>query len=581
MHFDALTLACLTAELRTALPDGRVQQVIMTDAQRVGLEIYARQTRRYLLLSADRQASYACLVPEKLRRGLDAQPPLLLLLRKYVRGARLTAIDQPDPTERVLALRFDHPQAGSTTLIFEPMGRMANLLLTDATGRILDALHRVRPGEGRRPLMPGQQYAPPPPVDKLPPLDDGRNDYYAQLGRVLAEPGKLWRALLDGVAGVSPTQARELAWRAGGDATAPADAADLPALISALQALWLPVREGGWTPGIITDGDAVRGFAPYVLHFTGSFAATPTISQALYRYYAGSAPNNTDVATTTDAYAVQRAVVAKRITAAQEKLARQLAALAADEPAPGEADALRREAEWILALSSQIRPRQAELTVDLGDEEPLIIRLDPDKAPVEQAQRRFKRAAKLARAAEIIPRRRGQVEGDQAFLAQLSVDVKEAENQPEIAAVQRELDKLGLHKKKRPKVKGGGKPSGPRRYESETGFEILVGRNARQNDAVTFRYSRPEDIWLHVRNAPGAHVVIRRRGAEPDDATLEAAAQLAAYHSGLRGERAADVAVTHCRFVRRLPGGRPGQVTMRNEKTITVAAERPETVSGG
>ena len=194
MHFDALTLACLTDELRTRVLDGRVQQVLMVDDDRVGMEIYAARARHYLLLSADRMAAYAYLGDQKLRRGTDAQPPLLLLLRKYVRGARLAAIEQPDPTERALYLHFENPETGACRLIFEPMGRMANLILTTPNERILDCLHRVRAGTAKRALMPGQPYTPPPPVDKLPPLDDGRPSYYDDLGVVTEADGKLWRA---------------------------------------------------------------------------------------------------------------------------------------------------------------------------------------------------------------------------------------------------------------------------------------------------------------------------------------------------------------------------------------------------
>lgn len=580
MHFDALTLACMTAELQATIADGRVQQVLMVDENSVGLEIYANQARHYLLLNADRNGSYCYVSREKLRRGLDAQPPLLLLLRKYVRGARLTAVAQPDPTERMVAFHFAQPETGETVLVFEPLGRIANLILRTPAGRILDCLHRVRPGEGRRTLMPGQEYVPLPPVEKLPPLDDGRPDYYAELGRVATAEGKLWRVLVDRIAGVSPTQARELAWRTTGDANAPAAAADLLKLTEALQSLWLPVRDGGWTPGIAVEHEAPLGFAPYAIHFRGEFVPTPSMSEALERYYAARAAGEDRVQGRPDAYAAQRAAVTNRMRQIRTRLERQLAALAADEPAPGAAEALRRDAEWLLALASQVQPRQTALEIDLG-EETLVIALDSRKSPVEQAQQMFKRAAKLERAAEFIPRRRRALEGDLAFLEQLAVDLDGAENQPEIAAVQRELDKLGVKSGKPGKrpARAGGAPAGPRRFESATGFEILVGRNARQNDAVTFRHSHPDDLWLHVRNAPGSHVVIRRRGADPDEATIAAAAQLAGYYSSLRNERAADVALTRCRFVSRLAGGRPGQVTIRNEKTVTVPAEIPDTVT--
>src|SRR5690606_38623991 len=117
---------------------------------------------------------------------------------------------------------------------------------------------------------------------------------------------------------------------------------------------------------------------------------------------------------------------------------RQLDALVADEPEPGEPDRVRTQAEWLLALSSQIEPGQRDLRVPL-EAGAMTIRLDERLSPVEQAERLFDRAAKLERAAEIIPARRAQLEADRAFLDQLQSDLALAENQPEIVAVREEL----------------------------------------------------------------------------------------------------------------------------------------------
>jgi predicted ribosome quality control (RQC) complex YloA/Tae2 family protein len=576
MHFDALTLACVAHELNETLTGGRVQQALLVDADSVGLEIYADRQRRYLLLSASRTASRVHLNSQKLRRGADVHSPLLLLLRKRVRGGILTAVRQPDPAERVLRLAFEHPAHGSVTLVAEPMGRNANLLLLGPDDAILAVMH-PRGGQTARPLTPGRPYAPPPPMDKLPPLDDGREDYYERLAAVTRSDGKLWRALIDHVAGVSPTQARELAWRAAGDANAPASAANPLALVQALQSLWTPVRDGGWMPGLAVEGGEIAAFAPYEIHFRGRFEPTPTMSAALERYYAGRSEQATADAAAPDAYAALRAAIANQLKQARRRLQRRLDSLAADEPQPGEPERLRQQAEWLLALSSQIGPDQSELTVDLG-EETLRIPLDPHRPPVEQAQRLFKRAAKLERAAGFIPNRRAELEAYLAFLDQLAADLALAENQPEREAVREALARMGRRAtgKRKPGKKGGRQTATPRRFESQAGFEILVGRNARQNEQVTFHLARAEDLWLHVRDAPGSHVVIRGRGREPDDATIQTAAQLAAYYSSLRGETAAPVAVTQRRFVRRLPGGHTGQVTIRNERTVTVPARLPE-----
>jgi predicted ribosome quality control (RQC) complex YloA/Tae2 family protein len=234
-------------------------------------------------------------------------------------------------------------------------------------------------------------------------------------------------------------------------------------------------------------------------------------------------------------------------------------------------------------LHTQIQPGQQTLAVDLGDKT-LEIALDPQRTPVHQAEQMFKRSARMERAAQFIPQRRARLQEDQAFLAQLDADLALAENQPEIAAVREELQKgsfLPEQRKKTPRERAPQQTAQPRRYFSPQGFEIVVGRNARQNEHVTFNIAGSNDLWLHARGAPGSHVVIRSGGQPVHDTTLRMAAQLAAYYSNLRGERAAVVAYTPRRFVSRAPGGHTGQVLIRNEQTLTVRAELPPDLLGG
>ncbi len=575
MHFDALTLACVAAELSQTLCPGRIQQVLLVDEHAIGLEIYTPGMRHQLLLDLHAGTARVHTVSYKLRRGVDKESPLLLLLRKYARSALIAAIEQPDPTERVLRLALEHPEHGATTLIVELIGRQPNVFLLAPTGRILECLHRLPAGDRGRANLPGHPYAAPPALAKLPPLDQGADDYYAQLAEVVAQPAPLWKALVAGIAGLSPTAAREVAWRVQqGDQAGHAEAAvNLLAVAQALQELWAPLRSGGWRPGLIEEEGAPIGFAAYPVHFRGRFVDAPSMSAALERFYSEHA-----AAAAPDAYAALRGQVLASVKRAHAQLDRRLAALAGDEPAPGAAETLRTQANWLLALAGQIEPGQQTLAVDLGEEQ-LHIALDPLLSPIEQAQRMFKRAAKLARAAEVIPQRRSELLADRDLLDQLTLDAQRAGSQPELAAVLDELRRAGyvrgtVRRTPRPKGVGGG----PLRFRTTHGAEIVVGRNARQNEQVTFKHARPADLWLHVRSAPGSHVVLRVPTQVAHEEDIRAAAQLAAYHSTLRGERMVDVIVTERRWVSRAPGGRTGQVIVAKERVVSVAAEMPEGV---
>ena len=623
MHFDALTLAAVADELKETVAGGRVQQIVLPDRRSVALEIYAHRERRHLLLSAHPQASRVHLLEHKPRRGVPKETPLLLLLRKYVRSARLESVEVPVPFERVLFLRFHHPEHGGSTLAVEPIGQLGNLILMNADERILDALVRVPAGENaQRVLLPRRTYQLPPPQDRMPPVEES-DDPHQQTAQ---SPGDeddgdqaraplLWRSLLNHFAGVSPTLAREAAWRVTGDASAQFTAQAFADARKALSNLWSAAASGDWTPGIAVDEqDGVAAFAPYELHFCGEFVQTDSASAAAAAFYA---TQERDVSSSRDEYAGVRGGVAALVRQAQKRVQSQLRALAVDEPAPGEPELVRTRAEWLLALSSQIPQRgngpgaQEELSLQDGmaavkpapngqmqlivfaagdtsfgqaaagealaaEGDDLIVPLDPKHSPVEQAERMFDRAAKMERAARIIPRRRARLEADRAYLQQLESDVSLAQDQPEIVAVREALREAGYLRQRRDRrEKVQRDRSQPLRYLSPEGFPILVGRNARQNEIVTFSEAGRDDLWLHVREGPGAHVVIRCGGQPVPAPTRTAAAQLAAWFSRQRGNAGVAVVVTPRRFVTRMAGGRPGQVHFRSEETISVAAELP------
>ena len=149
-----------------------------------------------------------------------------------------------------------------------------------------------------------------------------------------------------------------------------------------------------------------------------------------------------------------------------------------------------------------------------------------------------------------------------------------AESRPELLAVRDELGAMKLlsaQKTRRRPARVEHSAAQPRRYVSASGLEILVGRNARQNEIVTFKMARSGDLWLHARGVPGSHVVVRTLGQEVDEETVRAGAQLAAFYSKLRGEHAAEVIVTQRRDVSRLRGGRRGQVRVHGDTTVVVA----------
>jgi predicted ribosome quality control (RQC) complex YloA/Tae2 family protein len=567
MFFDALTMACVADELRGAILSGRVQQVLLPDSLSVGLEVYAQRQRHYLLASAHAQFGRVLLASEKLRRGVDKETGLLLLLRKYARGSVLSAIVQP-PFERILRLEFDHPEWGCTELVIEVMGRHSNVMLVGPGDQVLDAVKRVGPQMSpTRPILPGHAYTPPPPQAKLPPPD--LTEY--RLRQILAahEPDtQVWQALVRGLRGVSPLLAREIAFRAMGQPRATiAQVKRLTPFLEAIRELLAPLEDGRWQPCVVSEGEQVVVYAPYALMHRGEPQPMPSVSRAIELY--------TAAAVSIDPYDAAKRPVRESIVASRARLTRRREALERSLAQAGEAGRWRQSGEWILAYAHTISPGQAELVAQTGEDEPLRIPLDPDRSPPDNAQAYFGRYRKAQRAAEGGAARLQEVDLALQDLEQLETDLELAASRPEIDEVRAALVEAGHVRAKNGKLPRTVR-SEPLSLTSPDGFTILVGRNSRQNDRVTFRRAQGEDWWFHARGVSGAHVVVRSQGhALPPD-TIRRAAELAAYYSRLRDESNVEVDYTRRRHVRRIPGAAPGLVTYSQERTVRTAPRGPD-----
>lgn len=608
--FDALTLAAVADELNDRILDGRVQRVLLLDPLTIGLEVYRAGARHQLLLSADARDARVHLVDGRLTGDAARVTPLLLLLRKYVRGARLVRVYQDPPLERVLFLRFakffaadapEPPEDGGevadveddedapdgdlreTTLAVEIMGRHSNLILIGDDGRIMDSAKRVPARLSRvRQVLPRGAYEPVPPQEKADPRAIAPSELAAILDADPAAP--LQRVLVERLRGLSPQVAREVVFRAAGSARAKAGAlrGREEALRGALDEVYAPLLTGAWAPalyrqpagedagdGAAADRPAAVAFSPFPLfHLRDLVEERPGGISAVVERFFGATRR-------VQAHAQRKEALAARLREERERIVTRERALEAEAARAEAAERWRRWGEAIYAYAWSLAPGQRELTTDDG----LTVPLDPDRTPSENAQDYFERYRKARSAAASLPALLEEARVARAYLDQSLTLLQLAERFEQIAALEREWEEWrgrgaggGGQRAEGRGRKGGGRQGAtrPQSLRARGGHQLFIGHTGAQNDAVTFDIARPEDLWLHSRGVPGAHVILRWAGGREDAAVLQAAAELAAHYSANRESGHVEVDYAPRRDVRKIKGAGPGMVTYRNERTVRV-----------
>lgn len=558
---DALTVRALCAELQGTIQGGRVQQIYFVAPLVLGLEVYANHTRHYVLASAEPQRPRVLLVTEKLRSASVPLTPFALLLKKYVNGAFINRV-QVVARERILRIEFDQRENGISTLVVELVGNRANIILLDAGGVILDALKRVSSAVNRaREIVPRAKYVPPPPQGKADPLTLTAPQLQTLLEKANGET--LAQKLVASVAGTSPLFANELAFRASGASNSLYNSTYVTKLLEELTRVWYSPAE----PSLAFENEHPVAVAAFALTQFPRYDKIPSMSAALETFFGAE-----------ESYEAVKVPLRAQINTALEKMERMRANLQRELVSEDALEKLKLQGEMILGYQYQITQGQTRLRAPVTEELTLDIALDPKLNAVENANAYFAKYKRARDAQAAVPERIAVVENDMAFIQQLLNDLDAAESRAEIDTVIEQAREANVLRGATPAARGQSQRSEPRQFISPDDFQILVGRNARENDWLTFERAKADDIWLHARGQAGSHVVILSNGADVPQATLEYAASLAAYFSQARAHGAVDVIYTPRKNVHRVrgAGAHPGLVTVRQEKVLRVRPFAPE-----
>ena len=571
MAFDAYFLTAVLEEVRQTCIGARVDKIHQPSRDTLILHLRGRESREKLLFAANPTAPRLHLTaasPEN-----PAEPPMFcMLLRKHLLGAKLAEITQP-PMERAATFTFDcTDEMGfpvQKKLVAELMGRTCNLYLLGPEGRILDCLRRIGLDEtSRRPALPGLNYQEPEPVKKENPLT---MDSYVNL---LTEPGAdiLSDRLMDSLGGLSPLVCREAALFAAGSTDARVSGLDVDGTADKL-GLFFHEHLHHPKPYVHTLPDGTpKQFAFCPIREYGSCQEAPSFGALLDSFYT--------LRDRKDAMRQKSQAVRKTVQNLCTRLTRKMALQEKELEATYDRERLRQLGDILTANIHRITKGQTKIVCeDFYDEDmaPVEINLSPILSPQQNAAKFYKDYARMKNAEKELTHQLTLGETELSYLKSVLDELNRAQTDAELEEIKQELQEQGYLRpegnRKRPRQ---GKLS-PMRFVSTDGYPIYVGRNNRQNEELTFRLARKDDIWCHASKVHGSHVIISCGGATPPDDAITQAAQLAAYYSETGDGQNVPVDVTAVKQVKKIPGGKPGMVIYHTYKTV-IANPYPDIV---
>lgn len=567
MPMDGLTIGFAARELDAALAGGRIDKITQPEKDTVILLIRAGSENKRLLLCASPNNARCHLTVSTFPNPLEP-PTFCMLLRKQLLGGRLQSVRQIGG-DRVVYIDIDTvDELGDHVLrrlILEIMGRHSNLMLVDGQDRILEAARHVSADMSRvRQIQPGLTYLPPPAQDKL---DPARITADALASRLTAQGDiPLHKALAACVSGLSNPAARELAFRILPPGEDRAD--DVAAAAVRLTDLLRRLPEMASPRVLLSDsGDAEDVFAfPYLSRDMGRQHEFPTVSQALERYFGARDQQ--------DRIAQKSASMLRLLKGHVERCEKKLALQEEELASAARMEEYRLMGEIINANLWQLKKGMTSAALpNFYDENggTVTVALDIQLTPVQNAQRYFKRYQKARSARETAALQREKTLAELDYLEGILLDVGKCVGESELEEIREELARTGYMKRVTNRRQQRALPqSKPYRYQSSDGIDILVGKNAAQNDRLTGA-ARPGETWLHAKDMPGSHVIIRYESdAEhplPDRTLLEAAI-LAAWYS--KGQRSSSVPIDYTlrRYVKKPGGAAPGKMIYTNQRTL-------------
>ena len=546
MSFDGFFLHHMVEELRRELVNGRIQKINQPFEQELVLQIRSNRQSHRLLLSAHPVFGRIQLTQTTFEN--PAQPStFIMVLRKYLQGALIESIEQVE-NDRIVEMTVsnkneigDHIQA---TLIIEIMGKHSNILLVDKSShKILEVIKHVGFSQNSyRTLLPGSTYIAPPSTESLNPFTI-KDEKLFEILQTQETTAKNLQNLFQGLGRDTANELEKI-------------------LVSDKLSTFRNFFSQETKPCLTETSFSPVPFANRVGEpFT-------SLSDLLDTYYKDKAER--------DRVKQQASELIRRVENELQKNRHKLKKQEKELLATDNAEEFRQKGELLTTFLHQVPNDQDQVILDnYYTNQPITIALDKALTPNQNAQRYFKRYQKLKEAVKYLTDLIEETKATILYLESVETVLNQA-GLEEIAEIREELIQTGfIRRRQREKIQ---KRKKPEQYLASDGKTIIyVGRNNLQNEELTFKMARKEELWFHAKDIPGSHVVISGN-LDPSDEVKTDAAELAAYFSQGRLSNLVQVDMIEVKKLNKPTGGKPGFVTYTGQKTLRVTPD-PEKIA--
>ena len=568
MAFDACMMRAVLDEISRDYIGAKIEKVLQPTSDEVDLLLHSGKTSKRLVFNVGPNSPRLQL-SSLARENPQSAPMFCMYLRKHIGGGKIIEVSQPG-FDRIAIFKISaYDELGYKTerkLICEIMGKYANLILVDAEDKIMNALKIVDfSASSIRQVLPGMKYQIPKKQERLSPLVIDRDAFVRSFDAFSPEKS-VEKFITLTYSGIATNIARELGYRATGALDTPLCRVNLDKLYSVFSQWQSLLLAHTYTPCVVFDAEnAPKDYSYMPITYMGSVAREyPTLEELFDVYFAEKdriekiRHRAKDVLT----------LISNAISRTEKKLAIQRQDLIDSE----KGEQYKKMGDLITSNIYALKRGMSSFSaVDYYSDnmESVEIMLDERLSPSQNAQRYYKLYNKSKTARVVLSEQIAHWERELEYLEGVSDFLLRAESEAEIIEIREELYKSGYGSRmknyksqKNTKIKLA-------EYKTTDGMRLLVGKNNLQNDYLTTKAASKDDIWFHVKDFPGSHVVLITNGEEPSDRDYTEAASLAAYFSKANGGNVA-VDYTKIKNIKKPQGSKPGFVTYKTNYTAYV-----------